>query len=417
MRQTKLFTKTIKNSPKDEVSLNAQLLIRAGFVDKLMAGAFTYLPLGLLTLRKIQNIIREEINTIDGQEILMPALSPKENWQKTGRWENFDALFHLKGSGDRDYALCATHEEIVTPLVKQFVKSYKDLPVAVYQIQDKFRDEARAKSGLLRGREFCMKDLYSFHADEKSLDEYYEKVKTAYSKIFQRCGLDAHLVEASGGSFSKLSHEYQVFAENGEDTIRYCQKCSWAQNIEICKIPVGGKCPVCGSEIYETKGIEVGNIFKLYTKYSKPFNFTYTDKDGQIKDIIMGCYGIGPSRVLGTVVEIFHDDKGIIWPQSIAPFQLHLLALGENENVYKTTEAIYKKLISEFEVLYDDRKEVSNGEKLNDSDLIGLPIRIIISEKTIKADSVEVKFRQENNSQLLKVKNLYQFVSASITKN
>jgi prolyl-tRNA synthetase len=413
MRHTQLFGKTIKNIPKDEVSLNAQLLTKAGYIDKLMSGAFTYLPLGLKVLRKIQNIIREEIDAVGGQEILMPALSPKENWQKTGRWDNFDALFHLKGSGERDYALCATHEEIVTPLVQRFVKSYKDLPVAVYQIQDKFRDEPRAKSGLLRGREFCMKDLYSFHADEKNLDDYYEKIKVAYFNIFKRCGLDARIVEASGGTFSKLSHEYQVFAENGEDTIRYCEKCDFAQNVEISQLNVGDKCPVCGAPIVETKGIEVGNIFKLYTKYSKPFDFQYIDAEGKKQDVIMGCYGIGPSRLVGTIVEVSHDDKGIVWPKTVAPYQTHLLVLGDKEDVTKKAEDLYQSLKEKFEVLFDDRKDVGNGAKLNDSDLIGLPVRVIVSEKTLAAGGVEIKFRNQDKAEVVKFKELEKIISQS----
>jgi prolyl-tRNA synthetase len=411
MRQSKMIGKTMKTEPKEEVSLNARLLIKAGFVDKLMSGVYTYLPLGLKVLKKIQNIIREEMAKIDGQEVLMPALSPKENWQKTGRWDDLDVLFHLKGSGEREYALCATHEEIVTPLVQRFVKSYKDLPVAVYQIQDKFRDEPRAKSGLLRGREFSMKDLYSFHADEKSLDEYYENAKVAYFNIYKRCGLDAQIVESSGGSFSKLSHEYQVYTENGEDTIRYCEKCSWAQNIEICELKVGDKCPVCGAPIVETKGVEVGNIFKLYTKYSKPFDFQYTDQTGKAQDVIMGCYGIGPSRLLGTVVEVSHDDKGMIWPEAIAPYRIHLIALGDKPGVVAEAEKLYEKLNGKFEVLFDERSEASNGEKLRDSDLLGLPIRAIVSEKTLASDSLEIKYRNQEKAQIIKISEIEKFLS------
>ncbi|MEK7064928.1 MAG: aminoacyl--tRNA ligase-related protein, partial [Patescibacteria group bacterium] len=325
MRQSKLFTKTQREAPKDEVSLNAQLLIRAGFVDKLMAGVYTYLPLGLRVLDKIKNIIREEINAVGGQEILMPALNPKENWVKTGRWDGLDVLFRLEGAGGKEYALGASHEEVVTPLVQRFANSYKDLPVAVYQIQDKFRNEPRAKSGLLRGREFSMKDLYSFHANEKDLDGYYEKVKAAYLKIYERCGLGplTHVVFASGGTFSKYSHEFQTITEYGEDTIFVCSKCGTGVNKEI--IDEQKTCPECGNEkLEEKKSIEVGNIFKLKTKYSAAFDYKYTDEKGEKQIVTMGCYGIGPSRVLGTIVEVHHDDGGIIWPESVAPFQIHL---------------------------------------------------------------------------------------------
>jgi prolyl-tRNA synthetase len=278
MYQSKLFTKTTKQIPKDEVSINSQLLIRAGFVNKLAAGIYTYLPLGLRVLNKIKNIIREEINAVDGQEILMPALIPKENWTKTGRWDEMDVLYKLKAGGDKEFALGATHEEVVTPLLRDYVNSYKDLPTAVYQIQDKFRDEARAKSGLLRGREFSMKDLYSFHRDEADLEQYYEKVKVAYFNIFTRCGLDAKIVASSGGTFSKYSHEFQVFADFGEDEVYSCPKCGWHKNKEI--ITDTEKCDDCGSELQIHKGVEVGNIFQLKTKYSAAFDFKFKDVDG-----------------------------------------------------------------------------------------------------------------------------------------
>ena len=283
MRQSKLFTKTQREAPKDEVSLNAQLLIRAGFVDKLMAGVYTYLPLGLRVLDKIKNIIREEINAVGGQEILMPALNPKENWVKTGRWDGLDVLFRLEGAGGKEYALGASHEEVVTPLVQRFANSYKDLPVAVYQIQDKFRNEPRAKSGLLRGREFSMKDLYSFHANEKDLDGYYEKVKAAYLKIYERCGLGplTHVVFASGGTFSKYSHEFQTITEYGEDTIFVCSKCGTGVNKEI--IDEQKHALNAAMKNWKKKSIEVGNIFKLKTKYSAAFDYKYTDEKGRNK--------------------------------------------------------------------------------------------------------------------------------------
>lgn len=400
MRQTKLFTKTLKEAPKDEVSLNARLLIRAGFVDKLMAGVYTYLPLGLRVLDKIKNIIREEINAVGGQEILMPALNPKENWEKTGRWSGLDVLFHLEGAGGKEYALGASHEEVVTPLVQKFANSYKDLPVAVYQIQDKFRNEPRAKSGLLRGREFSMKDLYSFHANEKDLDEYYEKVKAAYLKIYERCGLGplTHVVFASGGTFSKYSHEFQTITEYGEDVIFVCAKCGTGVNKEI--IEEQKTCPECGNEkLEEKKSIEVGNIFKLKTKYSSAFDYKYTDEKGEKQTVTMGCYGIGPSRVLGTIVEAHHDDGGIIWPESVAPFQIHLVSLCKDTKDIKQADEIYEALTkSGKEVLYDDRIDATAGAKFADSDLIGIPTRIIVSPKTLEKGSVEIKKRNEKES-------------------
>jgi len=345
MLQSKLFTKTKREAPKDEESINAQLLIRAGFVDKLMAGVYTYLPLGWRVLKKIENIIREEMNAIGGQEIFMPALQPKENWATTGRWDSMDDLYKVKDSSDREFALGPTHEEIVTPLAKKFINSYKDLPLCVYQFQNKFRMELRSKSGLLRGREFAMKDLYSFHIDEKDLDKYYEKAIKAYENIFNRAGLGGktHITFASGGSFSKYSHEFQTLSDAGEDIIYICQKCGQAINKEIFgEIKI---CPNCeGKDFKEEKAIEVGNIFKLGTKYSAPFNLKYKDENGKEKDVVMGCYGIGPSRVMGTVVEINHDEKGIIWPESVAPFKAHLIDLRPAANGKQQGEKLYKSL-------------------------------------------------------------------------
>lgn len=407
MRQSNLFTKSLKEAPKDEISLNSVLLIRAGLVDKLTAGVYTFLPLGLLVLNKIKNIIREEMNAIGGQEIFMPALQPKEPWAKTGRWSDPgpEVMFQFKGRGEKDYGLGWTHEEIITTLAKKFVNSYKDLPFAAYQIQDKFRNEPRAKSGLLRGIEFSMKDLYSFHASEADLDDYYQKVMGAYDNIFKRCGLNAFLTEASGGSFSKFSHEYQVLADAGEDTIYYCEKCSYARNKEIYEYKQGDTCPKCKGKIIEGKAIEVGNIFPLKNKYSQPLELFFTDEDGQRKPVMMGCYGIGPSRVMGTVVEVYHDEKGIVWPESIAPLKVHLLVLGKDQKIVDKAESLYKKLTAEnIEVLFDDRLEPSAGQKFADSDLLGLPYRLVVSEKT--GNKVEVKKRKEDSVELVDEKKL-----------
>ena len=406
MLQSKLFTKTLKDAPKDEVSLNAALLTRAGFIDKLAAGIYTYLPLGLRVLDKIKGIIREEINELGGQEIYMPALCPKENWLTTGRWDKMDVLFKLKGAGDKDFALGSTHEEVVTPLVKKFASSYKDLPCAVYQIQDKFRNEPRAKSGLLRGREFSMKDLYSFHADEKDFEEFYEKAQAAYLNIFERCGLKAIITEASGGTFSKYSHEFQVLTEFGEDLIYYCDNCFYAQNKEIAEHKEGDTCPKCKKgKIKAGKAIEVGNIFPLKTKFSEAFDYKYIDEKGKPQPVLMGCYGIGPSRVLGAIVEIFHDDKGICWPEAVAPFKVHLLCLGKEEAVVKQAKKVYDELLkNNIEVLYDDRLEATAGQKFADADLIGLPCRLVVSGKT--GEKVEFKKRTEEKAELVAMEKL-----------
>ncbi|MFH1657558.1 MAG: aminoacyl--tRNA ligase-related protein [bacterium] len=403
MRQSQLFTKTIKEAPKDELSINAQLLIRGGFIDKLSAGIYNLLPLGTLVLKKIENIIREEMNTIGGQEILMPSLIQKELWETTGRWK-VEEMFKLKSKQDKEYGLGWTHEEVITPLVQKFISSYKNFPVSVYQIQTKMRDETRAKSGILRGREFIMKDLYSFHTDTTDLDRYYETVKKAYFKIFNRCGLkkNSYLCLASGGTFSKFSHEFQTITPAGEDIIYICQKCGLAINREIKENFT--VCPECGAQDYkEEKAIEIGNIFKLATKYTNPFNFEFTDKDGKKKMVVMGCYGIGLTRLIGTIAEVHHDEKGIIWPENVTPYKFHLLQLGNTPKVKKVAEKLYKDLSSE--VLFDDRDK-GPGEKFADCDLIGIPWRIVVSERTLEKDSVEIKKRDSQKSRLIKITRL-----------
>lgn len=389
MYQSYLFTKTTKTVPAEEKSINAQLLIKAGFVDKLMSGVWTYLPLGLRVLEKIKNIIRQELSASSAQEILMPALHPAAPWQKTNRWPT-EAMYHLKEDA---FGLGWTHEEIITPLVQKFVHSYKDLPLAVYQIQDKFRNEPRPRSGLLRGREFSMKDLYSFHTDEKNLNNYYEKIKKVYFKIFNRCGLKTELTEATGGAFSPYSHEFQVITPQGEDTIYYCTNCKKYRNKEL---------PKCHERVKEFRGIEVGNIFKLGTRFSQAFNFRYTDQKGKTHFVYMGCYGIGPSRIMGAVVEIHHDQEGIIWPKEIAPFQVHLVALKPSE------QKIYSSLQKNgFSVLYDDRN-LPPAVKLKDADLIGLPVRIIISKKT--KNKLEVKERDKKTVKLLSLVHVQKYL-------
>ncbi len=404
MKQSELFSKTNKSAPKDEESVNAQLLIRGGYIDKLMAGIYSYLPLGFRTFKKIEEIIREEINAVDGQEIFMPSMHPKENWEKTGRWDSLDVLVKIGLGEEKNMALAPTHEEVVAPLAKKFIESYKDLPKAVYHFQNKFRGEKRAKSGILRLREFIMKDLYSFHSSQDDLDRYYDRVSKAYKNIFERMGIGekTYFTYASGGTFSKYSHEFQAETEAGEDTIYICEKCHIAINKEIIE-DLRHTCPQCGNaDLRQTKAVEVGNIFKLGTKYSEPFNLVFKDQNGEDKPIIMGCYGIGPQRLMGTIVEIFHDEKGIIWPEAVAPFIVHLIHLGKNQEA----EKIYQKLNSEkIEVLFDDR-EVSAGEKFADADLLGLPYRVIISEKSLTAGGLELKKRNETVSRIVSIDEL-----------
>jgi len=411
MRQSKLFTKTIKETPKDEKSINAQLLIRAGFIHKVMAGAYDYLPLGLRVLRKIENIVREEMNAIDGQEISMTILQPKKLWQETNRWDESigkEVMYKCKDASGKEVGLGPTHEEPVTEIVRQFIHSYEDLPLSVYQIQTKFRKELRPKSGLLRGREFDMKDLYSFHASIVDFEEYYKRAQQAYLKFFKRCGLEAIITEASGGDFTKeYSHEFQVLAPDGEDTIIYCPRHDFSQNKEVAKLSQGDKCPNCGTKLKSDESIEAGNIFPLGDRYSKDMKATFVDKNGKTKPLIMGCYGVGPSRTMGAIVEIHHDDKGIIWPESVAPYQVHLLSLGEDEQVTKFADQVYRVLMDgDIEVLYDDRGDKSAGEKFADADLIGIPRRLVVSGKTVADKSVELKERNGDKMRIVKLDNL-----------
>lgn len=401
MLQSQLFAKTKREAPKDEEAVNAKLLIRAGFVDKLMAGVYTFLPLGLRVLNKIENIVREEMDKAGGREILMPSLHPKENWETTGRWDSFNALFKLKSNSGASYALGPTHEEVIYPLLKRFISSYKDLPVRVYQIQTKFRDEPRAKSGLLRGREFRMKDFYSFHESEEDRDEYYEVMKKAYFSVFRRVGIEAVWTEASGGTFSGRSHEFQVVSESGEDTIYVCEKCRVAVNEEI--IGEQKVCPECGGkDLKKEKAIEAGNIFPLKENYARDFNLVFKDRDGKEKLVSAGCYGLGISRLMAAIVEIHNDENGIIWPEAIAPFKAHLLNLKKEK---ETSEKVYESLQKNgVEVLYDDREETTAGEKFSDADLMGIPYRLVVSEKTGK--NIEVKKRSEGRTMLASGKEL-----------
>ncbi|MBI4049687.1 MAG: hypothetical protein HY395_02610, partial [Candidatus Doudnabacteria bacterium] len=401
MLQSELFTKTLRQAPKDEETINAQLLTRAGFVKKLMAGVYSYLPLGLRVLKKIEQIVREEMNLIGGQEILMPALHPAEIWKKTGAWDKVDVLFKIKSRTDKDYALGQSEEEVVSPLVMKYVETYKDLPLSVYQIGWKFRDELRSKSGLLRGREFYMKDMYSFHVDQKDFEKYYETVKQAYLKIFKRIGLMAKVTEASGGSFSeKISYEFMVLTDAGEDNILYCDVCEFCVNVSIARQKAGDKCPKCGrGKLSQATASEVGNVFDLGQKYGHDFDLTFKDEKNQKQHPVMGCYGLGISRLMGVIVEKFHDERGIIWPQAVSPFDLHLINIAKDS---KPAEKIYQTLQhSGISVLLDQRDETA-GVKFTDADLIGISRRAVVSDKTLKQDSVELKLRAEEKTKLIK---------------
>ena len=411
MKLSKLFTKTVREAPADEPSKNAQLLIRGGFVFKNSAGIYSFLPLGWRGLGKIANIIREEVNAIGGQEIFMPALVEKKYMEPTGRW-NLDVGFFAKGLNEKEsnYVLGWSHEEVLTAIASKFINSYKDLPFSAYQIQTKFRHEPRAKSGLLRGREFMMKDLYSFHASEEDLDVYYEEAKNAYLKIFERCGLRAVYTLAAGGVFTdKFTHEFQVVSDVGEDTIYICDKCGYAENKEITKLKDGDKCPKCDGKVSDKKSIEVGNIFDQGTKYSEALGLEFTDEAGNKNPVIMGAYGIGLGRVMGTAVEIHNDEKGIVWPENIAPYKVHLVSLEQNEEADKIYDDLEK---SGVEVLYDDRDDKTAGEKFADADLIGCPVRIVVSKKTLEKNSVELKKRNEKEAKLVPLGEIKNYLTA-----
>ena len=407
MRYTQLFPKPQKREFKEDLSINASLLVKGGFVDQLMAGSWTLLPMGFRVVEKIKNIIREELNETGAQELLMPLLHPREIWDQTGRWSDPDVkqiMYQFEDIHGKEFGLSFTHEEIVMNLLGKFVQSYKDLPVKIYHFSTKFRNEPRAKSGVLRGREFMMKDLYSAHASEEDMYKYYDKIKEVYPKIFKKIGLDVKVVEASGGVFTpNHTHEFQVLSDVGEDTIYFCDcegkscDCKFAQNKEIFEGKEGDKCPKCDDcVITSSKSIEVGNIFPLGTKYSEKQKVFYMDEEGKQNPIWFASYGIGPTRVLGTLVEVFHDDSGMIWPKSVAPFDAYLIDLTRSKG-----DEIYSKLKeSGIDVLYDDR-DVSAGEKFATADLLGIPYRLVVSEKT--GDKIEVKERKESDTRLLSI--------------
>lgn len=406
MLYSRLFGQTKKTVTSQYEAKSHELLTKAGYIDQVASGLFTYLPLGKKVLAKIEAIIREELEAIGAQEILMPSLHPKKFWQQTNRWKTVDVLFKTKSRYGQEYGLGPTHEEIVTPLAKKFINSYRDLPLALYHITSKFRDEPRPKSGILRGREFGMKDLYSFHQDKNDLNQFYQEVTRSYLKIFQRCGLnEIKITEASGGTFSKnFSHEFNVLTPAGEVDLIYCDQCSFAQNEEIAKVKSGNQCPKCHSgKIKKDRAIEIGNIFNLGTRFSKDFNLTYRDKDGQDKLVVMGCYGIGTTRLMGAIVEINHDNQGIIWPKNIAPYQAILVGLDlRNRSVKKRAYSVYNFLLEKkIDLLFDDREETGPGEKLTDADLIGIPIRLVVSAKT--KDKIEIKERKNNKIQLVEL--------------
>ncbi|MFZ1324341.1 MAG: aminoacyl--tRNA ligase-related protein [Candidatus Saccharimonadales bacterium] len=410
MKVSQLFTKTKKETPADELSKNAQLLIRAGYIHKEMAGVYTFLPLGLKVLDNISQIIREEMDAIGGQELKLTTLQDPEIWKATDRWddEKVDVWFKTKLKNDSELGLGPTHEEPLVRAVKPFVRSYKDLPFLAYQIQTKFRNEIRAKSGVMRGREFLMKDMYSFARYEAEHDELYERIQAAYKKVYDRLGIgeQTFVTFASGGMFSQFSHEYQTVCEAGEDTIYLDRAKGIAVNEEVNTDEVLESLGLKRENLEAVSAAEVGNIFTLKDKFSKPLGLNFADESGQEQSVLMGCYGIGPSRLVGVITELLGDDRGLVWPEAIAPYRVYLAAIGVDDAVISAANKLYDELQKDgISVLYDDR-DVRPGEKFADADLLGIPHRVVLSPRVMAADKVEYKQRSAETAELISVTEL-----------
>ena len=381
----------LKQAPAKADTVNHRLLVQAGFVRQTMAGVYSYTTLGMRVLNKISDIVRNNMLALGSQEVHLPALHPSEPWKKSGGWENIDVLFKIKSQTGKDYALGQSHEEIITPLMAEIIHSYKDLPKSVFQIQWKYRDELRAKSGILRGREFLMKDMYSFHATHEDFLSYYEQVKQTYLDVYTALGLTAKATEASGGNFThKISYEFMVLTNAGEDDILYCDQCNYCINTEIAA-PDLKTCPHCGAPLQKARASEAGNVFDLGTHYSEIFDVKFTDQNNQQHYPFMGCYGIGISRCMGIIVEKSHDDHGIIWPLSVAPALFYFVGIGDQGQ--KLALSTYDQLEKEFpqSAIVDDR-DLSPGARFAACDLIGCPVRVVCSDK-LGADTFELKLR------------------------
>lgn len=407
MRQSQLFTKTKRENPADETSKNAQLLIRAGFIYKEMAGVYAYLPLGLRVVEKIKQIVREEMNSIQSNELIMSALQRKEVWEKTTRWDDnvVDVWFKTKLKDGTEVGLGWSHEEPIVEMMKQYVQSYKDLPISVYQFQTKLRNELRAKSGIMRGREFVMKDMYSFHATKEDLESYYNKAIEAYKRSYERLGIgaDTYVTFASGGAFTKFSHEFQTICDAGEDVIYLHRGKNIAINEEVIEDAIK-ELGISRDELELVKTAEVGNIFNFGTQKTDDMELFYKDTQDEKHSLYIGSYGIGITRVMGVLVEKFSDEKGIVWPEAVAPFKVHLVVLGDNEEAKKQAEMLYGELnLKNVEVLFDDRAGLSVGEKLNDADLLGMPYRVVVSEKSLEKGGCEIKKRNSSEVSIMSV--------------
>ncbi len=401
MKLSQSFTKTTKTAPADEVSQSAKYLLRAGYIYKEMAGVYDYLPLGMRTLEKIIQIIREEMNAIGGEELRMTSLQPKDVWEASNRWDDkvMDVWFKTKLNAGGELGLAPTHEEPLTHVMKSYISSYKDLPIYVYQFQTKFRNELRAKSGIMRTREFMMKDLYSFSKNREEHNEFYEKCADSYIKIFNRLGIGDSTFRtfASGGSFSKFSDEFQTICDAGEDIIYLDRERGIAVNEEVYTDDVLNDLGLDKSKLEQHKAAEVGNIFTLGYKYSDALDLCYNDEDGKRQKVFMGSYGIGPSRVMGVIAEKLSDDKGLVWPEEIAPYKYYVVGIGEQGEA----EATKLHDMAPEDIILDDRKSARTGEKFADADLMGIPYRVVISDKTLAENKVEIKNRQTGETKLL----------------
>jgi prolyl-tRNA synthetase len=401
MKLSQTFVKTTKTTPGDEKSESAKLLLRAGYIYKEMAGVYDFLPLGMKVLDNIMQVIREEMNAIGGQELKMTSLQPKDAWEASGRWSDdvMDVWFKTKLNAGGEVGLGATHEEPLTRLMKTYISSYKDLPVYAYQFQTKFRNELRAKSGIMRTREFMMKDLYSFSKNREEHEEFYEKCAESYKRIFNRLGIgnDTFRTFASGGAFSKYSDEFQTLCEVGEDIIYLDREKGIAVNEEVYNDEVLADLGLDKSKLEQCKAAEVGNIFTLGYRFSDALDLCYNDEDGKRQKVFMGSYGIGPSRVMGVIAEKLSDDKGLVWPEEIAPYKYYLIGIGENG--LKKAEKIYNQAPEN--IIFDDREKARNGEKFADADLMGIPYRVVVSDKTLENNQVEIKNRKTNETELL----------------
>lgn len=416
VRLSGLFTKTSKTPPADETARNAQLLIQAGYVHKVMAGVYAYTPLGLQVLENIKQIVREEMNILGSQELIMSSLQRRETWEVTGRWDEktVDVWFKTKLQDGTELGLAWSHEEVIIEMMKHHVDSYKDLPSSVYQFQTKLRNELRAKSGVMRGREFVMKDMYSFSADVKQHDKFYNDTIEAYKRVYERLGIgkDTYVTFASGGAFTDFSHEFQTLCEAGEDIIYLHRGKNIAVNEEVLSDSTLKNLGIQRDELEKVKSAEVGNIFNFGTHKSEQTDFAYANEEGERKYVHLGSYGIGITRLIGVIAEKFADDKGLVWPEAVAPARVQLVPVGAASEVTKAADRLFKAFQDEkISVIYDDR-DSSAGEKFADADLLGTPYRVVISQKTLENGAIELKKRDSDKTEVINTDKIFELLKA-----